>query len=119
VFQEQASGFRLCSDVAEAARKQNSTYQHEPSVPRADVLAGFAYIVDKPGDAPKVVYSLRGLEGFDVCAFAKENGGGGHKAAAGFAVPVDEIDTKGPYAHVRIALAEFLGPKVSGSKWRP
>lgn len=119
VFQEQASGFRLCSDVAEAMRVQNSTYQYEPSVEQVHVVAGFAYVVDKPGATPKVVYSLRGLNGFDVCTFATANGGGGHKAAAGFSVPVDEMDAKGPYAHVRLALAEFLGPKVSGSKWHP
>jgi hypothetical protein len=109
VFQEQASGFRLCSDVAEAVRKQNATYQYEPSVPRAEIVAGFAYVVDKPGDSPKVVYSLRGLEGFDVCAFAKANGGGGHKAAAGFAASLDAVNEYGsPYDFVHRRLSDYL-----------
>lgn len=109
VFQEQASGFRLCSDVAESMRAQNMTYQYEPSVEPVQVVAGFAYVVDKPGDVPKVVYSLRGLNGFDVCAFAKANGGGGHKAAAGFSAAIDAVNEYGsPYDFVHRRLAEYL-----------
>jgi hypothetical protein len=103
VFQEQASGFRLCSDVAEALRTRAKTLGGG-EVPA--VVAGFAYVVDKPGDKPRLLYSLRGLGGFDVCAFAKANGGGGHKAAAGFSA--DPASVTDPYALVRDRLGMFL-----------
>jgi hypothetical protein len=100
VFQEQACGFRLCSDTAEALRPNHST-----ETARA-VVAGFAYVVDKPGGKPRLVYSLRGLGGFDVCAFAKASGGGGHKATAGFSTSFD-LEAN-PYRLVRDKLAMFL-----------
>jgi hypothetical protein len=100
VFQEQACGFRLCSDTAEALRPNHST-----ETARA-IVAGFAYVVDKPGGKPRLIYSLRGLGGFDVCTFAKANGGGGHKAAAGFSA--DPASVTDPYALVRDRLAMFL-----------
>lgn len=109
VFQEQASGFRLCSDVAESIR------QVAPVV-KADVVAGFSYVVDKPGDDPKLLYSLRGLNGFDVAAFAKANGGGGHTAAAGFSRSTRSnfggVVMTDPYHEIREALSTFL---VSGA----
>jgi len=100
VFQEQAAGFRLCSDVAESFR-----LKWRGGDPWA-VVAGFAYVVDKPGGEPRLVYSLRGLGGFDVCAFAKVLGGGGHTAAAGFSVA--SIAPNNPYEFVRDALVAFL-----------
>lgn len=103
-FQEQASGFRLTSDVAEAIR---SSIEEQGGTEHG-VIAGFSYVVDKPGGAPRLLFSLRGLGGFDVATFAKANGGGGHTAAAGFSVPGDEVEMRGPYAHIRIALHEFL-----------
>jgi len=103
VFQEQASGFRLCSDVAEALRQQTDGRTN------AAVVAGFAYVVHEPGDSPQLVYSLRGLNGFDVAALAKTNGGGGHTAAAGFAVdPHRELIGRTPYDDIRSRLAAFL-----------
>lgn len=111
VFQEQATGFRLCSDLAELLRGQNSTYQYEPSISQIDVVAGFSYVINKPGDGPTLLYSLRGLNGFDVAAFAKANGGGGHTAAAGFSIdarPKGAILTTDPYEEVRRRLETFL-----------
>jgi len=99
VFQEQASGFRLCSDVAEALREKQKI---------AGVVAGFSYVVDKPGGQPRLLYSLRGLGGFDVQKFATANGGGGHKAAAGFSVDPQRNDVKNPYEAIRYRLEEFL-----------
>lgn len=112
VFQEQACGFRLCSDVAEALRAPLPT-PHEPGEQRVcHVVAGFSYVADKPGGAPRLLYSLRGLNGFDVAAFAKANGGGGHTAAAGFSIPIGEVGSRGtepsPYGLIRERLAEFL-----------
>lgn len=110
VFQEQASGFRLCSDVAEALRQKNAL-EHMEGAP-VHVVAGFSYVVDKPGGKPKLVYSLRGLDGFDVCALAKANGGGGHKAASGFAIGFpDGARDVNPYDYIRNRLGEFLGAR--------
>jgi uncharacterized protein len=39
----------------------------------------------------KVKFSARSIGDFDVSSIAKEYGGGGHKNAAGFALPVDEL----------------------------
>jgi oligoribonuclease NrnB/cAMP/cGMP phosphodiesterase (DHH superfamily) len=117
VFQEQACGFRLCSDVAEALRQQNDRYQYEPSIYQIHVVAGFSYVVDKPGSAPRLLYSLRALGPFDVAAFAKANGGGGHTAAAGFSVDPREIqeteqgEATTPYEYVAARLHEFLEAK--------
>lgn len=106
VFQEQASGFRLCSDVAEAIRGDMGG----DTAPF--VVVGFSYVVDKPGGLPRLLYSLRGLNGFDVAAFAKANGGGGHTAAAGFSVPLDALasayGTTSPYGYIQSALASYL-----------
>jgi hypothetical protein len=109
VFQEQATGFRLCSDLAERLRAQNSTYQYEPSIRQIDVVAGFSYVVNKPGEQPRLLYSLRGLGGFDVQRFATANGGGGHKAAAGFSASLDGLLPRlTPYELVRTLLEMFL-----------
>jgi len=105
VFQEQACGFRLTSDVAEALRQKPPPF--EPPNFQA-VVAGFSYVVDKPGDQPRLLYSLRGLGGFDVQKFATANGGGGHKAAAGFSVDPQCNDVKNPYEAIRYRLEEFL-----------
>jgi oligoribonuclease NrnB/cAMP/cGMP phosphodiesterase (DHH superfamily) len=102
VFQEQASGFRLCSDVSETMRGKLT--QSGPGV-----VAGFSYVVDKPGAEPHLVYSLRGLNGFDVSVFAKANGGGGHTAAAGFSTTIDAcLEYGSPYDFIRRRLGEFL-----------
>lgn len=116
VFQEQSSGFRLCSDVAEEIRRRNEAAKgHLPllCVERFQqaVVAGFSYVVDKPGAAPRLVYSLRGLNGFDVAAFAKANGGGGHTAAAGFSVDAKKMvewEKVTPYEFIQDLLEDFL-----------
>ncbi len=97
IFQEQASGFRLTSDVAEAIR---AGADNGPGA-----VAGFSYVVNKPGEAPVLLYSLRGLNGFNVAALAKQNGGGGHTAAAGFSVPAAADN---PYELIRVRLVDFL-----------
>jgi len=103
VFQEQASGFRLCSDVSEALRKQTAGRMNR------GVVAGFSYVVDKPGASPRLLYSLRGLNDFDVQKFATANGGGGHKAAAGFSISLDGLLPRlTPYELVRTLLEMFL-----------
>lgn len=100
VFQEQASGFRLTSDVAEAIRQRG--YNDEAQ----GVVAGFAWVVDKMGQPPRLLYSLRG-EGFDVDAFARVNGGNGHTLAAGFSVDLKDVDDN-PYNLVHARLIAYL-----------
>lgn len=99
IFQEQTAGFRLTSDVAEELRTKGD---------ECDVVAGFSFIVDKPGDEPKFLVSLRaGVSGFDVARFAKFMGGGGHTAAAGFSVPVEKVEN-GPYKFIVGCLIRYL-----------
>jgi hypothetical protein len=109
VFQEQSSGFRLASDVAEHLRLRDEQCGTQPDWERVDAVAGFSYVVDKPGGDPRVLYSLRGSHGFDVCAFAKRMGGGGHKAASGFTATVEQVSASGgPYQFIRGALGLHL-----------
>lgn len=83
VFQEQASGFRLTSDVAESIRRRIGDER--------GVVAGFSFVLDKGAEEPMFNVSLRGLGGFDVAAFARANGGNGHTAAAGFRVTLPQF----------------------------
>ena len=50
-----------------------------------DVIVGWIVKYEPKEDKNIIIYSLRSKEdGFDSSAFCKRNGGGGHKAAAGF-----------------------------------
>lgn len=108
VFQDRATGFRMTSDVAEALRAPR------PAHLKAEILAGFFYILDEVNGPPRLEYSLRTLSGdFDVSAFAKANGGGGHTRAAGFSVRIRNESGHGfvvtdPYEEVRRRLGQFL-----------
>jgi hypothetical protein len=111
IFQEQASGFRLTSDVAEALRRRFDEGDGEHPPP-ADIIVGFSYVVDMPGGDPKLLYSLRSTCSFDVAAFAKANGGGGHTKAAGFSVPIRHrsggATNLDPYLEIFKRVADFL-----------
>jgi nanoRNase/pAp phosphatase (c-di-AMP/oligoRNAs hydrolase) len=103
VFQEQAAGFKLTSDVAEWFRKNLS------AADCPDVVAGWFYIVDKLGEDPHLVYSLRSVTDLvDVSKFAKANGGGGHTKAAGFSLRPGGEEGMDPYNYVQLAFEEFL-----------
>lgn len=66
------------SNAAELLRTQEGT----------DLVVGYIVKFDDRLNQNIVIYSLRSQEdGFDVSKFAKANGGGGHKAAAGFSIP--------------------------------
>lgn len=104
VFQEQACGFRLTSDVAEATRVRLK----EQGSDHPGIVAGFSYVLDKPGSSPKLSWSLRGLNGFDVQKFAEENGGNGHAAAAGFATKIEGGFRVTPYREICNRLAAHL-----------
>jgi hypothetical protein len=105
VFQEQVAGFRLASDVAEMIR-------NDPELPEERVcIAGFSYVVDKPGCTPRLLFSLRQANGFDVCAFAKAQGGGGHEKAVGFSVdPHRDVTGRTPYGEIFNRLRAFMNP---------
>lgn len=61
----------------------------------ADLVVGFHYGTD--AGVPKVRFSLRSRTGFDCAALAASYGGGGHRAAAGFSLPVEPSDPQ-PFA---------------------
>lgn len=70
------SGVGLTSDLAE--------YLDEKGL-STDILVGVMFEGARDGNV-RVTYSMRSHKGFDCGAFAKRQGGGGHKAAAGFSV---------------------------------
>lgn len=63
----------------------------------ADLLVGFEYIGSN--DRIQLQLSMRSREGYDVGAFCKSLGGGGHVAAAGARVLVTNGDLN-PYEHI-------------------
>lgn len=67
-----------------------------------DLVVGFDFICDDSNE--KVVYSLRSHTDFDCAAFAKSNGGGGHRQAASFVASLDATDLH-PYELFRHKLA--------------
>ena len=67
-----------------------------------DLVVGFSYGVE--GGAPKVRFSLRSHTGVDCAALAKSHAGGGHTAAAGFALKVMP-DAPQPYRVIEELLA--------------
>lgn len=99
VFQEQACGARLTSDVAEALREKGTDCKF---------VAGFSFVVDAPGGVPRLSYSVRGLNGFDVSRFARANGGNGHTGAAGFSVELKLMNLAGPYHDIADRLCAYM-----------
>lgn len=71
-----------------------------------DIVAGFQYRVENSvaGQQLKLEVSLRSRTGVDVGALAKKLGGGGHTAAAGFALNSYPQDDTGPYEKIARAL---------------
>lgn len=70
-----------------------------------DIVAGFHYRVD----AGKLLlqFSTRSHTGYDVGAFCKSKGGGGHRAAAGFTVDQSPDVGANPYAVFKLLLEEW------------
>lgn len=112
-------GLSTVSDVSEELRRQDEGREaHDPSAGLPGVVAGFSYVVEKPGQVPKLAYSLRSLNGFDVCALAKRYGGGGHKAAAGFSLTMEQCTTcldplgkpltRNPYDLIRFLVVAYM-----------
>jgi len=82
----------------------------EMSTGNVDLILGFSYFSEKDDDlvnwpgagnavGPKIAVSCRTRNGFDVGAFAKAHGGGGHTKAAGFSFNVKPEDPN-PYIYL-------------------
>lgn len=72
---------------------------------RTDIVAGFHYKVD--GTKLLLQFSTRSHTGYDVGAFCKSRGGGGHRAAAGFTVEQSPEVGANPYSVFRLILEEW------------
>lgn len=80
-----------------------------------DVVVGFSYAKEPGADHPRLRFSLRSHKGFDVGAFAKALGGGGHAAAAGFEVGTFERSHT-PYQEIREALCNYEIAALAGQR---
>lgn len=68
------------SDAAEILRNEKN----------ADIVVGWEMKKSYGNENPSIIYSLRSKEnGFDCAAHCLANGGGGHKAAAGFSIEIE------------------------------
>jgi len=70
-----------------------------------DIVAGFHYRVD--AGKLQLQFSTRSHTGYDVGAFCKSRGGGGHKAAAGFTLEESVTNSANPYAVFEMVLMEW------------
>ena len=85
-------GTHLSSDAAEALGKE------------ADIVIGFAFLVEN--GEQKMIVSSRSHSGYDVSAFSKHYGGGGHTAAAGFNAKLSAITVQ-PYKFVELLVEDY------------
>jgi nanoRNase/pAp phosphatase (c-di-AMP/oligoRNAs hydrolase) len=94
-------GVTPTSDAAEILEKEaDGSYSKN-----ADIVAGFHYRVD--GGRLQLQFSTRSHTGYDVGAFCKSKGGGGHSAAAGFTVEQSVEIGANPYAVFKLLLEEW------------
>lgn len=101
-------GVVATSDAAELVERKGSAGSSHPEAIRpTDIVVGFHYGVDS--GKLKLQFSMRSHTGYDVGAFAKHHGGGGHKAAAGFTVEVSPEMSANPYQLFRLLLEEGEG----------
>lgn len=101
-------GVSTTSDAAELAEKEvEKTLHHQVGPSQPDLVVGFHYWVDA-GEL-QLQFSMRSHTGYDVGAFAKSRGGGGHKAAAGFMVEISSELSANPYQMFRLLLEEWEG----------
>lgn len=97
------------SDAAELLDKdRDETNPHQGQIDdvyRPDIVAGFHYRVD--AGKLQLTFSTRSHTGYDVGAFCKAYGGGGHTAAAGFTVARSPEVGANPYRVFRDLLEEW------------
>jgi oligoribonuclease NrnB/cAMP/cGMP phosphodiesterase (DHH superfamily) len=92
-------GTGLSSDATEALGSE------------ADLVIGFGFIVEN--GEQKMICSCRSHTGYDVSAFAKANGGGGHSAAAGFNTALHPGAAQ-PYKLVELLIAGYEHQQTQG-----
>lgn len=95
-------GVYTTSDAAEILEKSQ---KEKFGKAMTDIVAGFHYRVD--ADKLQLTFSTRSHSGYDVGAFCKAHGGGGHTAAAGFTVEQSAEVGSNPYAVFRCLLEEW------------
>lgn len=74
---------------------------------QCDVVMGFAYTKNEPGEYPGMKISLRGFGSFDCGKFAKHYGGGGHFSAGGCKFQTLE-STENPYTFLCKQMEQYL-----------
>jgi nanoRNase/pAp phosphatase (c-di-AMP/oligoRNAs hydrolase) len=97
-------GVTPTSDAAEILEQRFKEHPHIPPV-QVNIVAGFHYRVD--AGRLQLQFSTRSHTGYDVGAFCKSRGGGGHKAAAGFTVEQSAEIGANPYSVFRLLLEEW------------
>lgn len=114
IFQDNANGFRLTSDVADSLRETRARVPNR--VEKHLIVVGFFLTVEH--NEPVWNISLRS-DTLDVSDLAKRWGGGGHKAAAGITVRMkDEQKTAGrsdkfaPIEHITYFVKTWLHGQV-------
>lgn len=78
-----------------------------------DMVIGWHFL--KETDGLKVQFSCRSRGDFSALDFAKAHGGGGHKNAAGFKIPLMPENTAAmlvPYGCVELLLGKYLKPEA-------
>lgn len=97
-------GVTPTSDAAEILEKEeggDASFLED----RVHIVAGFHYKVD--AGKLKLQFSTRSHTGYDVGAFCKSRGGGGHRAAAGFTTDVSVEYGPNPYWMFKLLLEEW------------
>jgi oligoribonuclease NrnB/cAMP/cGMP phosphodiesterase (DHH superfamily) len=92
-------GTSMSSDAAESVDKG------------ADIVIGFGFTVEN--GTKKMILSTRSHTGYDVSALAKNFGGGGHTAAAGFTM---EIPTINPYQFAEALVNDYEGKQAQEAR---
>ncbi len=96
------------SDAAELLEKSEEPWLNKgfkSPWKQTDIVCGFHYRVD--GGRLQLQFSTRSHTGYDVGAFCKSRGGGGHSAAAGFTVEQSAEVGANPYSVFRLLLEEW------------
>jgi nanoRNase/pAp phosphatase (c-di-AMP/oligoRNAs hydrolase) len=97
-------GVSTTSDAAEIDEQQHVMLGRGERYP-TELVVGFHYRVD--AGKLQLQFSMRSHTGYDVSAFAKAHGGGGHKAAAGFTVEVSPETGANPYRVFQLLLEAY------------
>jgi len=106
-------GVSTTSDAAELLEQEkeprhpyfSSMITWEGIAKEPDLVVGFHYAMD--GENLLLQFSMRSHTGYDVGAFAKAHGGGGHKSAAGFTVEQSPHLGASPYSVFQFLIEDW------------